>query len=286
MSVARVLLVDDSDAVLAYGQAALGGIYSITTAKNGVEALEKMRSRPPDIVLLDLSMPGMNGDEVLDHIRADAALSHIPVLIVSSEVSRAEACLQRGADAFLAKPLRADELKTAVAHALEHRERVQRVGALRLLPVRVDALEMAFPLALVRSVVLMAATRKVSGAPFYLAEAIDVRGETLLVFDLAKRLALSHTAPLWDRCLVFVGFDEATVAVVVDRVRDPQEVALGDVVTPDAHAVATCPTLGPALIAVAATTTGPVLVVDPRTLLPERIRSRIGRLVAQVGAET
>src|SRR5678815_5236532 len=105
MSLPHLLLVDDSQAVLAYEHAALSALYSLSTAQNGVEALEKARALPLDGILLDLSMPEMNGDEVLAALKADRRLSGVPVIVISSEHNRAEACLKAGAAAYLRKPI-------------------------------------------------------------------------------------------------------------------------------------------------------------------------------------
>jgi CheY-like chemotaxis protein len=118
VSLPSLLLVDDSDAILALERAILSGHYTIHTASNGREALEKVGRLHPEAVLLDLSMPEMDGDEVLQRMKADPSTSGIPVIIISSESSRAEACLALGAELFLAKPFRADELLDVVRAAV------------------------------------------------------------------------------------------------------------------------------------------------------------------------
>ncbi|HYZ90574.1 MAG TPA: response regulator, partial [Myxococcales bacterium] len=118
MSLSHLLLVDDSEAVLAFEKAALSGHYQVSTAANGREALVKLLELKPAAVLLDLSMPEMDGDEVLARMRADPQLTRIPVIIVSSEKQRAEACLRAGARAFLAKPVRAQDLLPLVDRVL------------------------------------------------------------------------------------------------------------------------------------------------------------------------
>ena len=94
----RVLLVDDSEAVLAFGRAALSGHYQISTAASGVEALSRMQKLQPAAVLLDLSMPQMDGDEVLARMQKHSELAHIPVVILSSEKQRAQADVPGGID--------------------------------------------------------------------------------------------------------------------------------------------------------------------------------------------
>jgi CheY-like chemotaxis protein len=129
VSLPSLLLVDDSDAILALEKAILSGHYSLHTASNGREALEKVGRLQPAAVLLDLSMPEMDGDEVLQKMKADPAMADVPVIIISSEKSRAEACLGLGAEAFLAKPFRAEDLLSKVATALENARRRSRAAA-------------------------------------------------------------------------------------------------------------------------------------------------------------
>ena len=129
MSLPSLLLVDDSDAILALERAILSGHYTLHTASNGKEALEKVVRVVPEAILLDLSMPEMDGDEVLKRLKADPNTSHIPIIIISSEVSRAEVCLGLGAELFLPKPFRADDLLAAVENALANARRRARVGS-------------------------------------------------------------------------------------------------------------------------------------------------------------
>ena len=82
MSLSRVLIIDDSEAVLAYGRAVLGGRYAVVTARNGSEGLERARALRPAAILLDLSMPELDGEGVLAVLSADPELHAIPVIVV------------------------------------------------------------------------------------------------------------------------------------------------------------------------------------------------------------
>ena len=77
---ARILVVDDTpnNVTLLEDMLTARG-YDVATARDGVEALAKVASGAPDLVLLDIMMPKMNGYEVLEHLRADAKFRHIPV---------------------------------------------------------------------------------------------------------------------------------------------------------------------------------------------------------------
>lgn len=84
--------------------------WPVITARNGAEALEAMRRVRPALVLLDLVMPVMDGEEVCRRCRADPALADIPVVIVSAAVGREERLRRIGAAGNLEKPVKIDTL--------------------------------------------------------------------------------------------------------------------------------------------------------------------------------
>jgi CheY-like chemotaxis protein len=229
VSLPSLLLVDDSDAILALERAILSGHYALNTASNGKEALEKVGRVQPAAVLLDLSMPEMDGDEVLKRLKADPATSGIPVIIISSEVSRAEACLSLGAELFLAKPFRADELLSAVENALANARRRARQGSMALLRLTVGGLEFAIPLDAVRQVILQPATRPLPLSPGYISEFFELRGQPVCVLDLARRLDVEHREPVEERKLVIMELDGVQLALSVDAVQDPEEYQSADI---------------------------------------------------------
>jgi two-component system cell cycle response regulator len=105
---ARVLVVDDILPNVKLLEAKLSSeYYDVLTATNGPEALEKVATLSPDIVLLDVMMPGMDGFEVCRRIKANPATAHIPVVMVTALTEAPERIkgLEAGADDFLSKPL-------------------------------------------------------------------------------------------------------------------------------------------------------------------------------------
>jgi CheY-like chemotaxis protein/chemotaxis signal transduction protein len=243
MSAPRLLLVDDSPAVLAYESAVLGGHYLTVTAENGREALRLAREFPPAAVLLDLSMPEMDGLEVLSQMRREPRLSRVPVIVISTEHDRAAECLGAGATEFVHKPVRADALRAVVARVLEraHAEAVE--GSLGVLCVESGGIRLALPLEDVVAVAQQPATYALETGCDYLREAFDFRGESVGVLDLARRLGRPHAATLVDRKLVIADtvartrFDRRDsmpsrvrrLALCVDDVYDPEVVAGADV---------------------------------------------------------
>jgi two-component system, cell cycle response regulator len=105
---ARVLVVDDILSNVKLLEAKLSAEYfDVVTAFNGAECLAKMAQSAPDIVLLDVMMPGMDGFEVCRRIKSDPKIAHVPVVMVTALDQPADriAGLEAGADDFLTKPV-------------------------------------------------------------------------------------------------------------------------------------------------------------------------------------
>lgn len=133
MSTFRVLAIDDNPYALQTIEGALAGTgYDVETARSGLEGLERAAAQPPDAVLLDLLMPGIDGLEVLRRIRQDDVLSEVPVIVITSADERAARldALRGGADDFLAKPLNIPELRARLS-TLEKLNRFRRLATER-----------------------------------------------------------------------------------------------------------------------------------------------------------
>ncbi len=122
----RLLVVDDSAGVRAWLEAFARELgYEVTCAGSGEEAVESFRARQPDLVTLDLSLPGMDGIATLCALREIAP--QVPVIMLSGVAdTRAIAhAVKHGATDFLRKPFEAEELEAAFAKALRRREPVK-----------------------------------------------------------------------------------------------------------------------------------------------------------------
>jgi two-component system, cell cycle response regulator len=137
---ATILIVDDSKAIRRILRRALeDGGHTVREAADGLEALAACRAELPDLVLLDMDMPVMDGPAALKALRADDALAHVPVLFLTARTTAAEvaAGLELGAEDYLRKPCQPAELTARVGAAL--RQKVER-DSLRRQAVESDRL--------------------------------------------------------------------------------------------------------------------------------------------------
>lgn len=116
-----ILAVDDTPTNLSLIAGLLGERYRVKVATNGAKALELAIANPPDLILLDVMMPGLNGYEVLERIRADARLRHIPVVMISAvdQIESVIRCIELGAEDYLLKPFNPTLLHARVGASLE-----------------------------------------------------------------------------------------------------------------------------------------------------------------------
>jgi signal transduction histidine kinase len=130
----RILAVDDTKDNLILVQTILESEgYEIDLVTDGVSALKKVEQSPPDLILLDVMMPGMDGYEVTRRIRNNPALNYIPILLITAfhESSVVEG-LDAGADDFIRKPFDTDELLARVRsllrlkHSLDEQRKMAR----------------------------------------------------------------------------------------------------------------------------------------------------------------
>jgi len=128
----RILVIDDEEVVLDSCMQILDGeLCRVTTANNGAEGLKRLDEAAPDLVFLDLKMPGLSGLEVLERIRAKQPLMVVIVITGYATVSSAVEAMKKGAFDFLPKPFTPEELRLIAKRGLEHSRLVQQTVALR-----------------------------------------------------------------------------------------------------------------------------------------------------------
>jgi CheY-like chemotaxis protein len=118
----KLLVCDDEDVLRSLIRATLSG-YTVIEARDGDEALEQARQLHPDLILLDMMMPGRSGLDVLAELRRDPALARTPVVMLTArtQVADREAAEAAGADRYLGKPFSPLQLISVVEELLEVR---------------------------------------------------------------------------------------------------------------------------------------------------------------------
>ncbi|MDX1433626.1 MAG: response regulator, partial [Gammaproteobacteria bacterium] len=120
----NVLVVDDSlSARRTLAQVISDAGYEARTAVDGLDAIEAIEERVPDLILLDLEMPRMNGLELASHLRADEATRDIPLVMITSRstAKHREQAHAAGIDAFITKPYQEDEVAEQIRLLIPHR---------------------------------------------------------------------------------------------------------------------------------------------------------------------
>jgi CheY-like chemotaxis protein len=116
--VPTILVCDDEPSLRELVRAVLGPRYSFVEADDGPRALALARELHPDLIVLDLMLPGMSGLEVLDVLRGDPELGAVPVIVVTAWSHAEATALVAGADRFVPKPFDPEALETAVEELL------------------------------------------------------------------------------------------------------------------------------------------------------------------------
>ncbi|MCD4841616.1 MAG: response regulator [Methanosarcinales archaeon] len=113
----KILIVDDElDTLIPLKRALEAEDYLVVEASSGMEAIEKARSAHPDLILLDLMMPGMDGFEVCNVLKDDVLTSHIPIIMLTAkgEIDDKIEGIETGADDYVTKPFDLGELKARI----------------------------------------------------------------------------------------------------------------------------------------------------------------------------
>jgi CheY-like chemotaxis protein len=108
----KILAVDDSQTILLVEQAILSSSFDVVTAASGEQGLDRARSEAPDLVLVDLEMPGIDGLETTRRLRSSPATSGTPIILVTShsEAESLEGAFLHGCTDYVIKPIDGDEL--------------------------------------------------------------------------------------------------------------------------------------------------------------------------------
>ncbi len=118
---ARILAVDDSPTILEMIKAILlAGGYEVLTAADGQEALNTARAEKPDLILLDVMLPKLDGYRVCRLLKFDQNFKHIPIIMLTAKTEEQSMAtgLRTGADQYLTKPIEPERLLAAVAEEL------------------------------------------------------------------------------------------------------------------------------------------------------------------------
>lgn len=116
-----IYIIDDSKTILKYAESVLIGSYRVSLFENGPEALEQMRLTPPDLVLLDINMPQMDGYTVFRRMRDSSELKKIPVIFLTADTKQESEVmgLEMGAMDYITKPFAPLVMQCRIARILE-----------------------------------------------------------------------------------------------------------------------------------------------------------------------
>ncbi len=127
-----VLLIDDNPDIRSYLFDCLAPYYNVLQASNGVDGLRITRESPPDLIICDIMMPGMDGYEVCQTLKSDSHLNHIPLIFLTAKASMGMKVegLKVGADDYIAKPFNASELLARTGNLILLRQQQRELKSL------------------------------------------------------------------------------------------------------------------------------------------------------------
>ena len=121
----KILVIEDDPGSLRLTQYILEhNDYEVIAASNGLEGLRKARSESPDLVIMDIMLPGIDGFEICYNLRAEPQTAQLPILMLSAKAREADKdiALKVGADDYITKPVGASEILSKVENLLAKRE--------------------------------------------------------------------------------------------------------------------------------------------------------------------
>ncbi len=123
----KILIVEDNDDIRSYIRDDLSEQYDIAEASNGVEGLKTARKIVPDLIISDIIMPGMDGNQLCKKLKTDERTSHIPIILLTARSSEEDKTkgLAGGADDYIVKPFNVNELKARVDNLIKSRQQLR-----------------------------------------------------------------------------------------------------------------------------------------------------------------
>jgi chemotaxis signal transduction protein len=275
---ARILLVDDTETYLTLEQRTLGPGHEYLLARNGKEAVNLAKEKLPDIVLMDVSMPLMSGDEATRQLQADPATRGIPVLLISAEAAYRTVAKQLGVAGFISKPFDGDLLVQRVDRVLAVKGRVRHA-----LVVQVGQRRLAVPLDATRELLPMPVLSPLPGAPRHVQGLLNLRGDVIPVFDLPARLGLSTDRAADEQFVLVAQSADRVLGVAVDDADDVVEIESTAFQQVDPEVAQTFGSLARAVVGVWREGEALVPIISPLALLPEAAFERLDSLVPRSG---
>jgi pilus assembly protein CpaE len=194
---ATILVVDDDSSTLRLiGYMLERGGFQVQLAGDGEDGLAKVLRQPPDLVVLDVMMPGLNGYQVCERLRTDPRTAHIPVIILTARSQRIDqqTALEAGADLYLSKPVSPTELLGKVNDLLYRSPHVPPAAAAKILAGRIIS---TFSLRGGVGVTSLAVNLAVALAQQYhnavpLVDLSLATGHAAIMLNLHPRLTIAH----------------------------------------------------------------------------------------------
>ncbi len=118
----RALIIEDNiDQIIVFSEAVRAAGFAVSDCSDGDKALEKLRAIKPHLVVLDLHLPGLDGDHILQEIRSDSSLSHALVIVATADAAWAE-MLEKDSYLTLVKPISFIQLRGMAKRIFSHLE--------------------------------------------------------------------------------------------------------------------------------------------------------------------
>jgi CheY-like chemotaxis protein len=126
----KILVIEDGVETCELFRSALSRHFEVITAPDGATGLELVMSKRPDLILLDLVMPGISGSEVCSALRSNRSTCEIPIVVVTGSVNgkAREQALATGADEFVRKPIKPADLLDCVRSVIDRLEKRSRAS--------------------------------------------------------------------------------------------------------------------------------------------------------------